>query len=245
MGLESFVVILVAGALAGGVVNGLAGFGTGITAMGIWLYAVSPTVAATLVIVCSLVAQLQTLPKIRHAIELKRVVPFIVPGLIGVPLGTALLASIDVRTFKLGIGCLLLLYATHSLLHRSRSPVAWGGRLADGAVGLGGGILGGLAGLSGPLPTIWADVRGWTKDQRRSVFQVFNITICSAALASHFAAGLVTKELGIAVAAALPGTFAGAFLGSALYARVNDKRFKEIILALLGVSGIILVWTNI
>ena len=80
--------IVLFGALAGGFVSGLAGFGTGITALGIWLYALQPTAAATLVVVCSVVAQVQTLPTIWHEIEPNRVLPFIVPGLLGVPLGT-------------------------------------------------------------------------------------------------------------------------------------------------------------
>lgn len=244
MEIEYFAIVFIGG-LAGGFVTGLAGFGTGITALGIWLYVLSPTVAATLVVVCSVGGQLQTLPKIWHAIEPKRVAPFILPGLIGVPIGTALLSLVDVRTFKLAIGCMLLLYSLHSLLHRSRSPILWGGQIADGTIGFGGGILGGLSGLSGPLPTVWADIRGWSKDQRRSLFQVFNLTILGAALASHFIAGLFTKELGLAVVAALPGTFIGAWIGVSLYAGVSDKRFKEIILALLMMSGMALVWTNI
>jgi len=52
------------------------------------------------------------------------------------------------------------------------------GRTADGAIGFAGGILGrGLAGLSGALPTVWATLRGWGKDERRGVFQAFNLTI--------------------------------------------------------------------
>ena len=63
MGIEQLIVITF-GALAGGFVSGLAGFGTGITAISIWLYAVSPPVAASLVVVCSVIAQVQTLPAI-------------------------------------------------------------------------------------------------------------------------------------------------------------------------------------
>jgi uncharacterized membrane protein YfcA len=244
MGTEYFIVVFVCG-LAGGFFFGVAGLGTGITALGIWLYGLSPTIAATLVVICSVAAQIQTLPKIWQSIEPKRVAPFILPGIIGVPVGTALLSFVDVQTFKLAIGALLLLYSLHSLLHRSRSPISWGGSIADGAIGFGGGILGGLAGLSGPLPTVWADIRGWTKEQRRSVFQVFNLTILCAAIVSHFFAGLITRELGFAVAVALPGTFIGAWMGVSVYARVSDKRFKEIILTLLFISGLALVWTNI
>ncbi len=76
MGIGELIVIT-GGALAGGFVSGLAGFGTGITAIGIWLYAVSPPVAASLVILCSVIAQIQTLPRIWRSIEAKRVLPFL------------------------------------------------------------------------------------------------------------------------------------------------------------------------
>jgi hypothetical protein len=92
MGADQISIVLF-GALAGGFVSGLAGFGTGVTALGIWLYALQPPAAATLVIVCSVVAQIQTLPTIWYQIEPNRVMLFIVPGLLGVPLGTMLLSQ--------------------------------------------------------------------------------------------------------------------------------------------------------
>ena len=77
-----------AGALAGGIVNGLTGFGTALTVLGIWLYAIPTTVAATLVILCSVASQLQTLPMIWRTILWHRVLIFVVPGILGVPIGT-------------------------------------------------------------------------------------------------------------------------------------------------------------
>ena len=243
MGIDYFALVL-AGALAGGFVNGLTGFGTGLTALGVWLFVLSPSVAATLVIVCSVAAHLQNLPKIWRSIEWGRIAPFLLPGLFGVPFGAALLSYVEVRSFKIAIGCLLLAYSLHALTYRSRAAVTWGGRWMDGLVGLAGGVLGGLAGLSGVLPTVWADFRGWTKEQRRTLFQAFNMTILFAALASHFFAGLLTPELGVAFAVALPGTFLGSWLGYTLYSRLSDKRYKEIILLLLCAAGVSLVVTN-
>ncbi len=244
MGLDDILLVL-AGALLGGFVNGFAGFGTGITALGLWLYALPPPVAATLVVVCSAAAQLQTLPRIWHAIEVSRVAPFALPGLLAVPVGTLLLTVVEVRAFKLAIAVLLIGYAAHALWHRRRSGLAWGGRLADGGIGFASGLLGGLAGLSGPLLTVWADIRGWTKAQKRGTFQAFNLTILAAALLAHVSAGLITRDLLMAVAVALPGTFVGARLGAALYTRVSDSRFNQIILVLLGLSGCGLIWTNL
>ena len=51
--------LILTGALAGGFVSGLTGFGTGIVALGIWLHAVEPVAAASLVVACSLTAQVQ------------------------------------------------------------------------------------------------------------------------------------------------------------------------------------------
>lgn len=94
------IVLVLAGALAGGVVNGLTGFGTGITAMGFWLYAVPPTVAASLSVICSSVSQLQTVHLIWGAICWRRVLTFVIPGLIGVPVGTYILPHINPTLFK-------------------------------------------------------------------------------------------------------------------------------------------------
>jgi len=237
--------VITFGALAGGFVSGLAGFGTGITAISIWLYAVSPPVAASLVVVCSVISQAQTLPAIWRYIEAKRVFPFILPGVLGVPLGTVLLSHLDTRILKLAMGSLLLLFSAYMLFGRSCAKTAWGGRIADGAIGFGGGVLGGLAGLSGPLPTMWAAIRGWGKHESRAVFQAFNLTVLSIALLSHAIAGLLTADVGWALLAALPGTITGAWLGAHAYGRLDDRRFRVIILLLLCASGGVLIWKSV
>src|SRR5437879_1731657 len=88
-------VLLLTGALAGGFVSGLAGFGTALMALGIWLYALPPAVAVPLVLISSIVAQTSTLPSIWRTIDFKLVWPFLVGGLLGVPLGTMLVAHAD------------------------------------------------------------------------------------------------------------------------------------------------------
>jgi uncharacterized protein len=236
--------IVLFGALAGGFVSGLAGFGTGITALGIWLYALQPTTAATLVVVCSVVAQVQTLPTIWHQIEPNRVLPFIVPGLLGVPLGTMLLSHLDDRLLKMSVGAILIVFSTYMLLERSPRLITWGGRAADAGIGFVGGLLGGLVGLSGPLPTMWATFRGWPKGESRTVFQAFNLSILAMALLAHILAGFLTRKVGWAILIALPGTIIGASLGARVYTRISDQRFRLLILALLGVSGVTLIWTN-
>jgi hypothetical protein len=243
MAIDQIVLVLL-GALAGGFVNGLTGFGTGITAMGLWLYAISPPVAASLVIICSVVSQLQTLPTIWRSIEWKGVLPFIVPGLVGVPIGTRLLAYIDPRTFKIGVGLFLVTYTIYALVHRVQTRRKFGGAIVDGVVGFGGGCLGGLTGFSGVPLIVWTDIRGYTKEHRRSILQAFNISILTAALASHALSGLLTLQVGIATLAALPGTIGGAWLGLTVYQRLGNRGFQQVVMALLFASGLTLIWAS-
>lgn len=236
--------LVVFGALAGGFVSGLAGFGTALMALGIWLYVLPPSLAVPLVLICSVIAQTSTLPSIWRTIDLRLVWPFLIGGLLGVPLGTLLIAHADPRVFKLSVGILLLVFP--AALYFQRKPMAFrfGGRAADGAVGFAGGILGGLAGLSGPLPILWASMRGWSKQQRRGIFQTFNGTVLGAALCVQIATGFVKQEVIWLALLAFPGTLVGAWLGTRAYHALNDRNFSDVVLALLFLSGIALVWSS-
>jgi uncharacterized protein len=237
--------VLMVGALAGGFISGLAGFGTALVALGVWLYVFPPYVAVPLVLICSIVAQTSTMWSIWRRIDFKLVWPFLVGGLAGVLPGSMLVAHADPRAFKLTVGLLLLVFPTVLYFNRRPLAVKFGGRAADGLVGFAGGVLGGLAGLSGPLPILWASVRGWDKDERRGIFQTFNWTILSAALCLQAGAGLVTRDVAKFALFALPGTLVGAWLGARTYRVLSDQNFRDVVLGLLFLSGVGLVWSSL
>ncbi len=238
------IVIVFFGALAGGIVNGMTGFGTAITTLGIWVHAMPPTAAASLAIICAVASQAQTLHLIWPHMSWKRVATFVVPGLIGVPLGTLVLPRVDPTAFKLGLGCFLVVYPATVLARRRPIASARGGSAADGVIGFGGGFLGGLSGLSGVLPVVWTDIRGWGKDERRAVLQSFNMAILSLALLTHAATGLLTRQVAIAAIVALPGTVGGAWLGAFIYRRLAERGYQRAVMVLLMASGVALLWTS-
>jgi uncharacterized membrane protein YfcA len=237
--------ILLSGALAGGFVSGLAGFGTALMALGVWLWVLPPAIAVPLVLICSVIAQLSTLRSIWKSIDFSLVWPFVIGGLIGVPLGTRLIAHADPKVFKLTVGIFLLIFPTALYFQRRQFAITFGGKAADGAIGFMGGILGGLAGLSGPLPILWASVRGWSKEERRGIFQIFNGTVLAAALAVQIATGFVKTEVYWLALIAFPGTIIGAWIGARIYHALSDRHFGDIVLGLLFLSGLGLVWSSI
>lgn len=243
--MEQYELIVLAGGLAGGLVNGLTGFGTGLTALTFWLYVVPPVVASPMVVICSIVGQAQTLPKIWHAIDWRRVMPFILGGLLGVPVGTWLLPIIPVQVFKIFIGTFLVCFCGFMLLSGRTFSIAFGGRVADSVIGLTGGVLGGIAGLSGAPTTIWAILRGWGKDEKRSIFQAFNLTILTIAFLSQWGSGLMTGEVWRMTLLALPGTLIGVWIGRKLYERLGDRGFDRVVYIVLLFSGMSMIYFSL
>ena len=238
--------IIVAGALSGGVVTGLAGFGTALTALGFWLYVVDPAIAAALVVICSVVGQLQSLCRVRRAVSWTLAWPFLLGGLLGVPLGVLALQVIDAHTLKLVLGVFLVGYTGLMLALRRLPTVArWGGRLADGLVGSVGGVLGGIAGLSGVLMSIWCGLRGWNADRQRGVYQPYNLIVLSIALGIYASQGLLTARVWELSLLCLPGTLLGTWLGLRLYGRVDDRQFRYLVLWLLLASGLVLTLSSL
>lgn len=235
--------LVLSGALAGGFVSGLTGFGTGIVALGIWLHAVEPTAAASLVVACSVTGQLQSFPTIWRAIDRRRLAPMLVAGFVGVPIGVALLARVDPAVFRVGIGVLLVVFCGVMVTGRIRWMAGRGGRAADAMIGFGGGLMGGLTGLSGPLPTMWATLQGWGKDYRRGIFQGYNLAILTLTLVTHAIDGLLTPEVGRLFLLASPGTLVGVWIGLAVYRRLSDASFDRLIVLVLGLSGLTLLLT--
>src|SRR6266849_5532019 len=236
-------VLLLLGALAGGFVSGLAGFGTALMALGIWLYVVPPSIAVPLALICSILGQTSTMPSFWRSIDFK--LPFLISGLAGVPLGTLLIAHADPRIFKVSVGVLMLVFPTTLYFNRTPIALSFGGRLADATIGFAGGILGGLAGLSGPIPILWASVRGWGKDERRGVFQTFNWTVLSAALCLQAGTGFITGQVVWLALLVLPATLLGAWLGARTYRVLSDRNFHDVVLGLLFLSGVGLVWSGL
>jgi len=239
------IALVVAGAAAAGFINGLSGTGYALVSLGFWLHAMSPVTAAPLVAFCSVCGHLQSLSRIWRGVIWSRLWPFLIGGLIGVPLGTALLAHVQVKPLKIGVGLLLIFYCSWMAFVRRPPVILGGGRLADGTAGFGGGLLGGMASISGPIPLIWVQLRGWNMLAQRGVNQPFNMSVLAFSVVTAAIAGFLDRTFFLWAAICLPVTLIGAHAGLRLYHRIDDAQFRRIILVLLGLSGATLIATSV
>src|SRR4029079_10031193 len=122
--------ILLFGALAGGFVSGLAGFGTALMALGIWLYILPPALAVPLLLICSGIARMSTLPALWRTLDFKLAGPFVAGGLAGMPIGALLVERADPQNFKLSVGAMLLVFPAALFFIRKPMAFQFGGKPA-------------------------------------------------------------------------------------------------------------------
>jgi uncharacterized membrane protein YfcA len=244
--MDSYLLIVIAGAVLAGFVQGLSGFAFSLAALSVWTWAVDPQLAAPMAVFGSLVGQLVAMPLIWKGTDLKRLTPFVIGGLMGVPLGIFLLGVLDPTGFKLGLGIFLLVYCPAMLFAPSNWSLKWGGAWANGASGWLGGVFGGIGGFAGAIPQLWCTLRGWDKDTQRGVMQVFNICMHVATLTGYWLSGdKITGETLRMFAIITPALVVPVLLGALVFRRLNQKQFRRIVLVLLFVSGVALTSSSV
>lgn len=234
--------IVVAASVLAGFTTGFAGFGTGLVASGLWFHALPASMVPPMVALNSVAAQIVGLVRVRKAFDWSQTAPYLAGGAVGVPLGVVTLTAVSPLLLRLFVGVFLVAYPAYQLLHRRRGEIGqWGGKVADGAIGIGGGFLGGFAGLSAPLPLIWLQLRGGETDRQRATYQPFNLIVLALASIGMAISGQLSLQVLRISLLCLPATLIAAWLGTRIYLGVSAQVFQRIVLTLLLVSGCFLV----
>lgn len=233
--------IFLVGAFAAAFVTGLAGFAFGVIAAAIWLHALPPVGTTTLIVTYAVLVQGYAVWKLRQALDMDRLWPLILGSALGIPVGGALLQVASPSHLRIAVGVVLILFALYNLWRPRLPEIRQAGRLADGTVGLFNGVLGAATGLGGILPAIWCGLRGWSRDEQRAVFQPTAVATFVMIFLWLGSAGTITTETIRLFALGLPALMLGTALGWAFYGRLNEAFFRNIVLVLVLISGILLV----
>jgi uncharacterized membrane protein YfcA len=237
----TLIALFLIAAFLGGFTSGLTGFAAGLVVSGIWLHIITPLQTAVLIAAYGVVNQGYGIWKVRRALKWRRVLPFVIGGAVGVPLGAYLLTYTNPAYLRIGVGALLVAYATYNLARPTFSPVA-SNATADLGIGVLNGLLGGLTGLGGVIGTIWVQLGGGPKDAQRAIFQpVLFITMTMTTLTFAASGHLFNVDILKLFLLGLPVLLLGLWVGVTLYGKLDDAAFRKVILVLLLVSGLSLV----
>jgi len=234
-----FILYLVLGGLAGGFINGFAGTGTALFSLGFFLLVLEPVQAVAVAALISVLSGLQGVWEVRTEIKENqaRVLRFILPGLIGVPVGVALLRYIDAGMLRLLVAGLLVFYGGYFGFRNGLPKFEGRSPKRDIFVGLIGGVLGGLASLSGALTAIWLSMRAWPRTRIRAVLQSYNVVVLGSTTLLLAINGAFAKPTYIALAVSVPVGLIAAQIGIMVFRRVSDDQFRRVLILLCLFMG--------
>lgn len=225
------------GTFAAAFVTGLVGFAFGIVAAALWLHFLSPMQAVALIVAFGLIVQGVSVWKLRHAIKWPRLLPFLIGGTIGVPIGGELLRWTAPGTLRMAIGAILVLFSLWNLFRPNLASMARAGVVADGAVGVVNEVIGGTTGLAGIAAVIWCSLRSWSPAEQRAVFQPSGIAVFAMTGLWLGGTGMIGSDTLALFLIGLPALAVGTWAGLKLFGKLDNATFRRIVLVLLLISG--------
>jgi uncharacterized protein len=237
MSLETALAALViAGAF---LVLGLAGFGNGLVALAFLPLVMSPVVAIVLLTLYTVLATIVIFVPLRAAFDTAGLPALLLGSVLGTPLGVWVLAALPASTLTRLIGLVLL--AVVALEWLGVYPERLRGRGWALGAGVAAGVLGAAVGTPGPPVVLYTASQGWSPRTIKANLQVFFLVNPTVIMIGYWWAGLLTSEVWRYAALFLVPGALGLFLGMALFARVDQVRFRRIVFATLFASGLLLV----
>jgi uncharacterized membrane protein YfcA len=236
------VVILAASAL----MSGLSGFG--FSAIGaLCLILLPPKLGVPLLMTLSAANQVMSLRQLKA--DMKPIkhwwpdgpAPYLLGGLLGVPVGLAILSSLPTSDLMFVFGSFLVLYAGYSLLrpHGAHARVQ-GSWLSSSLVGMSGGVIGGFTAFPGAPVVVWSGLRHLPKKESRAIVQpyIFVLQILSISLLALQRPETFGKTYWLLVAITVPVVLPCTLMGVKLYRSLSDVNFRRVTFILLGISGL-------
>lgn len=232
-------------------VSGLSGFGFSAIGASLLLF-LQPTSAVALLVLLSLFTQLLSVnklwkeisPHMTFKMNETSVLPYIIGGFVGIPLGVYVLSNTDPKRLTAILGGILVVYALYSLV----KPATWilkeqKGWFKSSIVGALGGLVGGFSAFPGSAVVIWTGLQSIQKEKVRAITQPYIIamqiiSLVCLLLNNHkiFDSCLLTM-----FALSVPIVYMGNSYGIKCFQTINQFLFRRITFILLGLSGLVLL----
>lgn len=226
-------------ALLGGLVRGLAGFGSSLVIVPLLVLLLAPRTVVPVAVLLELLASAWLLPQTWRLVRWRPVAILALGGVAGAPLGVALLRVASAGAMKLGIGlaslaCCLLL-ARGWRLRETANPVA------PLAAGLLSGVLTGSTSMGGVPPVLL--LRAWEAQKERfrgDLVAYFCFIYVASALFQVRGGVLDLGALHLAAVVA-PGFVAGLVAGGWLFRRLHAAWFHRLALGIVAATSLLAV----
>jgi uncharacterized protein len=224
-------------ALFAGFTQGLSGFGSVLVALPVLTYLLNLKTAVPLASTWGMTINIILLIQLRPHLSRKRILPLALASLPGIPLGVYILKNVPVWILEMGLGGLLVVFSLYFVWSGGKTrPLSRGWTYA---AGFGSGVLGGSLAMSGPPVILYTALQPWPKDEIKSTLTGFFFLSGLFILAAQAASGLFTIMTLSWSVLSIPFVIFGVFLGSWCYDRLDTNRYRQVIVWLITLLGLI------
>ncbi|MDQ1351885.1 MAG: uncharacterized protein QG657_2191 [Acidobacteriota bacterium] len=231
-------ILQIGGALSlGAIIQSSSGFGFGLFVIPILLYfgfSLAPTVI--IVVIGSAIQKVTAVKYLQEHLDWKEMLPFIIIGLVGLPLGIfamSRISNMDQPVVKQVIGVVVLvMLALHwkgSIKSRDYVPKLWGY-----IAGFFTGLLNGFANIGGPPVVLWALAHQWSNRKMRGTILAFSLIFVPFQLALMlvtFGSEMFSPILKAVVLS--PMVLLGTWIGLKIGERISQDHLRIYMQALL------------
>lgn len=229
--------------LAAGIVQGCTGFAFGLITVPVLILFMPHTQVPPTVVILSLVNNLLILASARTHVRPRMVLPLVIGGFIGLPIGGYVLKNIDPVTFKFMIGIIVLIVSIIML-------TGWRSKVRNEAAGLVpvgfiSGILSAGTSMGGPPVILFFSNMGVKREVFRATIVAYFSFITFGAVIVFALYGLINRQVLIGAGAFIVPAIVGSVAGIWLSKFINEKLFGKIVLVIVLIIAIVLVVRNI
>lgn len=221
----------------GGITQGLTGFGFALVSVPIMVILLSPKIVVPIVLMQTILTNLIILLEARKWVNLKRIWPLMMAGIVGIPLGTYLLIVLDVSILKVSIGAVIIPFAIASFLGFKKQIK--NEKLAFAPIGFISGVLSASTTLAGPPVILFFVNQGVEKQAFRANLVAYFMVLSSATVFAFALGGVITTAVINYAIWFLPATILGAITGIKLTHKVDEKMFRNIALIIVTIAGLL------
>jgi uncharacterized protein len=220
-------------------VMGLAGFGIALVGMAFLPYFMPAAEAIAVLTIYTVVFVIAIFVPVRRHLTPRGVAYLLVGTVLGTAPGVWILVVVSGSTLDRIIGAVLVVVVL--LEWAGVNPKRLDGRRWALGAGVLAGVAGGAVGMPGPPVVVYSTTQRWSPRTIKANLQVFFFVNQVVILAGYWWAGVLTREVWrLSASFALPAA-AGTALGILLFKHVDHVRFRQVVFAVLLVSGVVLL----
>ncbi len=246
IGLTEFQTLLLIGGMVtflAAAIAGMAGFGYGLTSVPLLILLLPPKVVVPAVTTHIFLLSLLIMLDVRKNVDVRRIWPLMVAGLLGLPLGLYVLLVLSESVLRTIVGLVTVSFALALLL--GLNLAIKNEKLGLAPVGVASGLLASGIAMAGPPVILFFSNQGMPKQVFRANLAAYFVYLNSLTIPAHIASGLFTGEVLRYALLFLPTLIAGMVVGSVLSRKVPESLFHRVVLVIVLCTGLLSITSGL